>query len=166
MQRTPPALRMVASAVPNAISPASCSTSMPVICSTFSLVRREFFSLRLFPNNASLSQGSAILLAAFVKRMCSAICGSVMSTRRISAPVSSVMNVTATLLVSMSLFEYGSSSGSTSLMSGNSSGGTSLRSANGLGSSPGSIGMSLARPLRSHSFPVSGGRLGSLAALT
>ena len=42
----------------------SCSTSMPVICSTFSLVRRQFFSLRLFPKIASLSQGSSILLAA------------------------------------------------------------------------------------------------------
>ena len=63
MQRIP-ASRMVASAVPKAISPESCSTSTPLICKVFALVRREFYSLRLFPNSASLSQGNCILLVA------------------------------------------------------------------------------------------------------
>ena len=112
---------MVASAVPNAISPASCSTSTPLIRSVFSFVRRLFFSLLLFPKIANLSHGNCILPAAVRNLMCSASTGSVTSMRRISAPVSSLISVIASLRVSMSLFEYVSSSG-----------GASSRSANGL----------------------------------
>ena len=73
------ASRITAIAVSNDISPASCSVSMPVICTTLAFVRRQFFSLLLFPKIASLSHGNSILLAADCFAMRSASCDSVRS---------------------------------------------------------------------------------------